>query len=236
MSAWIEAQKDYASLIMSDLHDSRYLREKGLIPNVIELVGNCSNKLVLDVGTGTGWLYEHISPAKAHALDLVKAEHLPECVEFVQEDVHAMSYGSNTFDVIVASLLLMFCGDLRSVFRELWRVSRPKGSLVIALTHPYFYRTGEVKADGRFLLQNSLSAEQEFELRIGETVGPFRYFYRPLPVYFNSLIREGWEIEETRDWFIDMEDYACYLELGGTSNIPRTGAVPMYCFIKAVKR
>ena len=132
-------------------------------------------------------------------------------------------------------MLLMFCQDLVTVLSELYRVCASNGALVVALTHPYFYRTGTVMQDGNFVVQRTLSTEQYFDIRIDETVGPFRYYYRPLPVYFNSLLKTNWRITETKDWFIEAEDYARFLKSGGQSKLDRSAAIPLYTFIRAIK-
>ena len=235
MIMWTKVSKEYRNLIGSEDWDSRYLRERGLIPNVLDLVGDCHGKTVLDAGTGTGWLFEHIRPKEAHACDLVRPERLPEGVEFAQDDVHSLSYADNQFDLVVASLLLIYSRDLRKVLQEFHRVSRGGAQLVLSLMHPYFYRTGEIMPDGRFLLTEDLSRERQFDFRIGESVGPFKYFYRPLPIYLNALIETGWGIKETRDWFIDMNEYAERRSEGVKSNLQRSGKIPLYSFIKASK-
>lgn len=235
MAVWSDLFEEYRNLITSADWDSRYLREQGLIPNVLELIGDCRGKDVLDVGTGTGWLFEHIHPKSAHACDVVRPETLPEGVAFKQEDVRSLSYRSNTFDVVVASLLLIYCSDLRTIVRELHRVAAEHGVLVISLMHPYFYRAGEIQPDGSFLITEDLSCERKFEFRIGEHVGPFTYFYRPLPVYLNSLIAADWRIVEVRDWFIDMNEYLHQRGKGVKSKVHRSGKVPLYAFIKAIK-
>lgn len=236
MSTWVAAHDDYAALINSKQRDSRYLREKGLIPNILRMSGQCRGKTILDAGTGTGWLFGHLDPSEAHACDLVWPKGLPDSVQFRQNDVSDLSYEDNYFDVIFASLLLMFCPVLGKVLKEFGRVCRPDGAIIISLVHPYFYRTGAVNPEGRFTLEQDLSVEKTFQIRIGETVGPLTYFYRPYPVYLNALVEAGWRIEETRDWFIEMEEYADHSRAGARSKVHRTGTVPQYSFIKATKR
>ena len=77
MSTWTDAQADYARLIEAPDQDSRYLRERGLIPNVLNLLGPCAQATVLDAGTGTGWLFEHARPREAHAVDLFSRHNYP---------------------------------------------------------------------------------------------------------------------------------------------------------------
>ena len=233
---WSKQAERYRELISSHDWDSRYLRDRGLKSNILELAGDCSDKAVLDAGTGTGWLFEHIQPADAHACDLVEPTELKSFVKFQREDVSDLSYRSSRFDLVVASLLVIFCKDLDKVLREFHRVSKENGQLLLSLMHPYFYRTGEVQADGNFVITADLSHERETGLNIAESVGPFVYYYRPLPDYINSLSNSGWSVEEVRDWFIDMEEYEDLRRSGVKSLLKRSGRVPMYCFIKAIRR
>ena len=230
---WSDRWKKYKELIGSSDWDSIYLRERGLIPGILELIGDCRDKIVLDAGTGTGWLFGHIHPKEAHACDLVEPVDVAEHVAFRQEDVSCLSYGACQFDLVVASLLLMYCKDLTQILKEFHRVCKKEGELVLSVMHPYFYRTGEVLQDGRFTISEDLSREREFEFHIAGSVGPFIYFYRPLPVYINALIDAGWIICHVDDWFIDIEEYRSLREQGVKSNLERSGKVPLYNFIKA---
>ena len=232
---WPEARQDYDRLVSAVDWDARYLRERGLIPNIRALLGQCEMKSVLDAGTGTGWLFEHIHPDECHACDLVRPESLPKYVQFRQCDVCDTGYDDEAFDVVVASLLLMFCPDLNVVLREFSRISKGGSSLIVALVHPYFYRTGDVLPSGDFALSMDLSTDTDFAISIGKSVEPVRYFYRPYPVYLNAFVDAGWRIEETRDWFIEMADYRRRRSAGMKSHIRRSGGVPLYSFIRATK-
>ena len=127
----------------------------------------------------------------------------------------------------------MYCKDLPKILDEFHRICKPEGELVLSLMHPYFYRTGEVVKDGRFTITEDLSREQEFESHIAGSVGPFVYFYRPLPVYINALIDAGWRICQVNDWFIDIEEYRVLKEQGVKSRLERSGKVPLYSFVRA---
>jgi SAM-dependent methyltransferase len=223
------AIEDYQDLIADPNRDSKFIRDSGLLPNVLDLIGECRDASLLDAGTGSGWLFNHISPKTACACDIIRPANLPPEVEFRQEDVAGLSYESGQFDTIVASLLLIYCKDLLKVCREFRRISRPhNGKLVVALMHPYFYRTGHVASDGSFTITRDLSRSSSFALTIAEEVGPFEYFYRPLPDYLNALIKTGWIISEVRDWFINMNDHA---SAGAATKVGRTGSIPLFTFI-----
>ena len=175
-------------------------------------------------------------PDECHACDLsATREIFRSSVQFRRCDVNDTGYENEVFDVIVASLLLMFCSDLKVVLREFFRISKSEASLIVALVHPYFYRMGDVLPSGDFVLNRDLSTETDFEISIGKSVKPVTYFYRPYPVYLNALVDEKWRIEETKDWFIEMAEYRRHRSSGMKSHIRRSGGVPLYSFIRATK-
>lgn len=233
---WQQAAYDYKLLIENPEFDSQFLRQSGLIPNVVEMVGNCEDSVVLDAGTGTGWLFDFIKPKEPFSCDLNIPKEIPENVKFEIQDVQGVTYADDTFDIIVASLLLIYCERLDDVLREFFRIAKPKdGRLIISLMHPYFYRTGEVTEDGHFMVTCDLSKPFHKEFKIANQVGPFDYFYRPLPDYFNALRNAGWEVNNMKDWFIDIAEYEKLIDQGMRTDIARTGKVPMYTFIECIK-
>jgi len=146
------------------------------------------------------------------------------------QDVRALEYPAATFDIVVASLLLMWFPELDLACSELRRVTRPGGRLVVAITHPFSYRIGEVRSSGAFEVK--VRYQDPFKLQdlhIGGKVGPFSSYHRPISQYFNALLAAGWRVSALREWSIDIEDYERQVPLAGR-NLPRTGLVPMYAF------
>lgn len=233
---WLELAEEYRGLIGNRDWDSAFLREHGLIPNVVEMVGDCEDSVLLDAGTGSGWLFEHVKPAEAYACDIVEPKTVPDWVKFETQNVEALSYRDDTFDIIVASLLLMFCENLGEVCSSLFRVAKSQGGrLIVSLTHPYFYRTGTAISEDEYLIERHLSRPFQTRVNIAGQVGPFIYYYRPFPDYVNALIEAGWQVTRLRDWFIDMAKYKKLAESGINSKIKRSGQVPLYTFIECRK-
>ncbi len=54
----------------------------------------------------------------------------------VQADAHQLPYGDKSFDLIVSNLLLLFCPQPESVFREINRVLKPGGALLFTTLGP----------------------------------------------------------------------------------------------------
>ena len=233
---WTNCSKAYQELIEDKSYDSAYLREAGIIPNLLELVGDCSSSSVLDVGCGSGWLLRVLHAKEAHQCDIVPPRtSSPGDPEFRLSDCRALNYESGSFDVVVASMLLMWIPELTKAVEEMFRVCKPGGKLVIALAHPYFYRTGEITEAGDFSLTRDLSMPFVIEdHRIAGLAGPLKYYYRPVETYINSMISCGWSIRQLREWFLDMVKYE--KETQTTHHqLYRTGKVPMYLFIECEK-
>ena len=228
---WSRLGSTYRNLINDDAEGSSYLREVGLKPVVARLLGDCASSRVLDVGTGGGWLFDVISSAEAHGCDLVRAESLPKNIEFKNCDASRLEYADERFDVVVANLVLCYCADIRAPLKEMARVCKPGGRLLISLVHPFFYRTGEVDAEGDFRIMSDLSRLHKTTIAIGNSVGPLTYFYRPYADYLNGVMDAGWTLRRVEDWFFDGEDYrSCF---PSNSGVRRSQKVPVFSFFLA---
>lgn len=234
--SWNMNAETYATHIADSDQDSHYLRTQGLQPAILDLAGDCSNKRVLDVGCANGWLLDALSPAEGYGCDLHHYEGLSRRWNFRCEDLCKLSFDDDLFDITVASLVLIWVGNLNVALTQIRRVTKPGGRIVIALMHPHFYRTGEVDADGNFVLTRSLSSPFQIEQhKIADVVGPFRYHYREPSEYLNVCIQNELRIEEVRDWYIDLDDFESRFGNDQPGSIRRTGKVPMYYFIRCTK-
>ena len=202
---WAEHAGAYVSHVQDESKDSYFLRETGLRSTLLHLAGDCRGLRALDVGCGTGWLLDALSPRVGHGSDMRRYEQFPARWHFSISDSRRLCYADCTFDLTLSSLVLMWLGELDLALGELARVTRPGGTVIIALVHPYFYRTGQTNADGSFTIHRTLA--QPFSIKehlIAGCVGPFRYYHRPITEYLNCCIRKGLRISEVTDWHVDM--------------------------------
>jgi SAM-dependent methyltransferase len=229
---WATLLPSYERLIEDESRDSSYLRRVGLLPNVVELLGDCGTTRLLDVGCGSGWLLDTVRVREGYECDCVAQATPKPGRAFSIEDVRSLSYQSEFFDAVVASLVLMWVDKIDQACNELYRVTSVGGRVVVALVHPFSYQTGRVTEKGEFLVTKRYSEECILlNLFISETVGPFRYFHRPLATYINAFCDAGFRLEHMSEWSIDMVDYVRHVP-GSVTNPPRTDRVPMYSFFR----
>jgi SAM-dependent methyltransferase len=197
----------YRATIASGPSSSSWLRDSVLKPEIVRLLGNRGDHRVLDAGTGSGWLFEAIDFGERHACDVAQPESVRPDVAFVLADILDLPHPDNYFHAVVASIVLCYCGDLAAVAAELFRVTKPGGTLVVALVHPHFYRTGEANDDDQFIVEADLSRPEQFKILIGGIAGPFTYYRHSIPDYVNALLLTGWRLEEMTELFVPRDEY-----------------------------
>jgi len=174
------------------LTDSNYLRERLLKPVVAELVGDVTSKVVLDIGTGDGWVTKELRPKSCAEIDVVTAY---KRLMLSKQDARALAFKDGVFDTVVACLSLMWFQELNIALKEAVRTTCFGGEIVIAIPHPYTYRSGEVR-DGLWHFTVNVNVARVIEnLYIAGEIGPFTYFHRPFHAWVNSVVSSGWRIE-----------------------------------------
>lgn len=112
-------------------------------PRIIKSAGVCNGDKVLEVGCGTGVLarevIKQIGPdGGVTGLDLSEsmlgvARGLCPDVDFRQGNAMDLPFDDESFDVAIASFMLMFVPDPVLAVSELWRVLNPGGRMVITV-------------------------------------------------------------------------------------------------------
>jgi ubiquinone/menaquinone biosynthesis C-methylase UbiE len=131
----------YAAHNAESAHNAYYER-----PATISLLGEVSRRRVLEVGCGAGaltaWLVEH--GATVTAIDVsdqmvaLAQSAVGKNAHFLVADLtQPLSFAAdNSFDLVVASLVLHYVEDWHHVFSEFHRVLVPGGVVVFSTHHP----------------------------------------------------------------------------------------------------
>jgi SAM-dependent methyltransferase len=118
-------------------------------------------------------------------------------------DAAALPFDNGRFDLVVAYNILMDVEDVVGTLKEIRRVMRPNGELVISLVHPFRDRGdfANVEPDAPFVLRGTYFGRQRFEgheQRDGLRMH-FAGWSQPLEAYATALEEVGLAITSLRE-------------------------------------
>lgn len=135
---------------------------------------------ILDVGCGTGVLEAELqrsTPGSIHALDLDRirlslASSNTPGVLYLQGDTHSLPYASGAFDIVMCHFLLLWVREPILVIREMKRVTR-RGGFVLILAEPDYGSRVDYPAQLAILgkMQQEALAQQGADPLIGRRLG-----------------------------------------------------------------
>jgi SAM-dependent methyltransferase len=163
-------------------------------PACLGLLGDVAGRTVLDVASGPGLYSEHLAARGARVIGLDQSSRMVElCRQRVPTGefrVHDLAepidwLPDNSVDLVLFALALEYVDDRPSALRELRRVLRPDGALVLSRQHP----TGDwLRHGGNY-----------FDVRVIEEVWSrgwrLRYWLAPLERTCEELYGAGFLIE-----------------------------------------
>jgi len=115
---------------------------------LLELIGDPCDLDVLDVGCGDGLLASTLAQRGARVTGVdsdprmlraaaQRARRQSGCMRFDQGDAQALPYADASFDRVIAVAMLCFVPDANRAVREMARVLRPDGELVLGELGPW---------------------------------------------------------------------------------------------------
>ncbi|MGW3105755.1 class I SAM-dependent methyltransferase [Streptomyces sp. NPDC001100] len=115
-------------------------------PAMLALAGDVAGRRILDAGCGSGALFAELRDrgavvsgfdASAGMLELARRR-LGDGADLQVADLGSrLPYADDTFDDVVASLVLHYLEDWGPALAELRRVLRPGGRLIVSVDHPF---------------------------------------------------------------------------------------------------
>lgn len=132
---------EYAEGTAANAYNAHYER-----PATLALLGDVAGQRVLDAGSGPGLFSEQlvargaiVTGVDASAAQVEQARaRLGPAATFLRGDLtQPLALPDNSFDAVVASLVLHYLEDWLPVLREFHRVLRPGGRFVMSTHHPF---------------------------------------------------------------------------------------------------
>ncbi|HEY0320042.1 MAG TPA: methyltransferase domain-containing protein [Pyrinomonadaceae bacterium] len=177
-----------------DDNRSRAVSDYTELPTVLRLAGGVEGKQILDAGCGPGRHAKKLLDKGAHVTGIdISSEMVniarDRCLNrgrFFQADFEQAEFNPASFDLIIASLSLMYARDIHPVIKNFSGWLEPDGRLIFSLYHPvrFFHKL----ADFDFSKQRKVWIHLA-----GCDVKVFNY-YHPMEKYFDALHESGFEV------------------------------------------
>jgi 2-polyprenyl-3-methyl-5-hydroxy-6-metoxy-1,4-benzoquinol methylase len=173
---------------------------------VLETIGSCGGLRVLDAGCGEGYLTRELARRGAVATGLdtcqalidaarAEADRLGLTVDHYVAGVQLIPEKDHTFDVVVCNHLITSVSDPVPALKEIGRVTKSGGRIVILMLHPCFY-AGNMDGRGARDLTPAVYfstrvVAQQFKVAGMNSPGEVRNTFRPLEQYTTALFEAG---------------------------------------------
>ncbi len=182
----------YATETESNLINGYYTR-----PAILDLAGDVTGRRILDVGCGAGPLAAALRErgalvtgvdSSAKMLELAR-QRLGEGPALLVADLaDPLPFPDNTFDDVIACLVLHYLEDWTAPLAELRRVLAPGGRLIVAVNHPWIYKL--IRPEGDYFATEAWSDEYTF----GGQTAVLTNWHRPLHAMTSAFTAAGFRI------------------------------------------
>jgi 2-polyprenyl-3-methyl-5-hydroxy-6-metoxy-1,4-benzoquinol methylase len=228
---WSRVSSEWIEWARAPNHDAFWAYRESLLAFVGRGEGEA-----LDVGCGEGRVSRELKACgyRVTALDPVR-ELVNAAREARSADDYAIASGTDLpfddarFNLVMAYNVLMDVEDVSATLKEIRRVLRPGGMLVISIVHPFSDRGRftDAEATSPFVIQNGYFGSMRFEgteERDGLRMR-FAGWSRPLEAYATALENAGLAITALREPVPQAGD--------GWNHMQRWTRIPLFLWLKA---
>lgn len=225
-----------------------YQREV-ILPNVLRLLELKKDEDVLDLGCGEGIFAREFYKTGANvagvdvASELIQAAHRKSPSEIIYKigDAKNLSFlNDEAFDAVAIILAIQNIDDVNAAFREVRRVLKSNGRLVVVMNHPVLRAPklsswgwdDEQKIQYRRIDQYMTDEKIPIQMHPGDDPKAITWsFHRPLQAYVKALRNNGFLIDKLEEWTSHKKS-----ELGPRAKAEDVARkeIPMFMAIKAV--
>jgi len=213
----IYSTKKFAKVWHEHIQKGDILRTKIMNKVMDEAVGDLKGKIVLEAGCGDGFYISNLlkkNPKKIIGIDIskwlleyAKKSIKSQKVEFYQMDLRKkLNFKDDFFDVVVSYNVLQEIKDISTPLKEMTRVLKPRGKMVISVVHPLYHLFVLGKeTSGKDPLEN-LKRYPKMEPIHSMAIEGFEDFVvyrRPISAYINEIVKNPLKIIQMREVLVE---------------------------------
>ncbi len=229
-----------ASWYDSVVNDKDSYQSRVILPNVLRLIAPKRGDKILDLACGQGFFSHALAAEGAFVtgidvapelIDIARTHAVHKQEFFVASAENLKPFADKSFDAAVCILAIQNIERMALAFKEVARVLKPGGKLVLVLNHPTFripgktswgfdegknLTTGASKKTGivqyRRIDEYMSESRAAIDMNPGTTAAVKKEttysFHRPLQVYSKNLANAGLAIKRLEEWLSHRESEA----------------------------